>query len=79
MRSRFDAGRNRVEIDAERDDAVVALEALRGRFRRLARRREERVDARPQAVAPRSPRRIAETIEEKNVAAVSASVVVRAR
>ena len=44
MSSRFGAGAKTLEIDAERDDAVVALEPLGGGLGGLRRGREERVD-----------------------------------
>ena len=49
-------------VDSEREQPVIALEALRGGGERLLRRGEERVDPDSQSVASRSPRWIAEAL-----------------
>jgi hypothetical protein len=52
-----------VEVDPERDDRVLALEALCGRLGSGRRGREERVDPRSEAVAPRPSRRVREAVD----------------
>ena len=59
---RFSPGPEEVEVDAGRDDAVVAGEALGGRRRRLRGGGEERVDPSEQLVAERPARWIGQAL-----------------
>ena len=52
-----------LEVDPERDERVLALEALCSRLGRLRGRREQGVDPGSQPVASRAPRRVSETVD----------------
>ena len=55
-------GAEELEVDAGRDDAIVAGEAQRGGGGRLCRRGEESVDPAEQLVPQRAARRVAEAV-----------------
>ena len=78
-RAALPARAEELRVDPDRDQRVVALEALGRGLGRRGRGREQRVDARAQAIARERRGGYESRSAEKKVAAVSACVEVSAR